>query len=121
MDGLGLWNQLPFVASGAGLLAAGFFYLRVNLQPAGNDAMNRIAGYIQDGAMAFLRREYQVLAGYIVVVSVLMGSFMGWGAAGAFAAGSLLSLLAGFCGMRAATLANVPPVPSARAKNLTHC
>ncbi len=120
MDGLGLWNQLPFVASGAGLLAAGFFYLRVNLQPAGNDAMNRIAGYIQDGAMAFLRREYQVLAGYIVVVSVLMGSFMGWGAAGAFAAGSLLSLLAGFCGMRAATLANVRTAQAARTGKKPH-
>ncbi len=120
LDGLGLWNQLPFVASGAGLLAAGFFYLRVNLQPAGNDAMNRIAGYIQDGAMAFLRREYQVLAGYIVVVSVLMGSFMGWGAAGAFAAGSLLSLLAGFCGMRAATLANVRTAQAARTGKKPH-
>lgn len=114
MDGLGLWNQLPFVAGGAGLLAAGFFYVRVNQQPAGNDAMNRIAGYIQDGAMAFLRREYQVLAGYILVVSILMGVFMGWGAAGAFAAGSLLSLLAGFCGMRAATLANVRTAQAAR-------
>lgn len=114
MDGLGLWNQLPFVAGGAGLVAAGFFYVRVNQQPAGNDAMNRIAGYIQDGAMAFLRREYQVLAGYILVVSILMGVFMGWGAAGAFAAGALLSLLAGFCGMRAATLANVRTAQAAR-------
>jgi len=114
LDGLGLWNQLPFYAGGAGLLAAGFFYIRVNQQPAGNEAMNRIAGYIQDGAMAFLRREYQVLTGYILVVSILMGGFMGWGAASAFAAGSLLSLVAGFCGMRAATLANVRTAQAAR-------
>ena len=114
LDGLGLWNQLPFVAGGAGIVAAVFFYIRVNQQPAGNDAMNRIAGYIQDGAMAFLRREYQVLAGYILVVSILMGVFIGWAAAAAFAAGSLLSLLAGFCGMRAATLANVRTAQAAR-------
>ena len=67
----------PAIAGVLGLLVAQFLYIRVKAQPAGNDTMNRIAGYIREGAMAFLVREYKVLAIYAVVVSIALGMSLG--------------------------------------------
>ena len=97
----------PIVAGIVGLVIAGLLYFRVKAQPAGNETMNRIAGYIREGAMAFLTREYKVLAAYCVVVGALMFFALGAEAALWFIAGAVLSLLAGYIGMKAATYANV--------------
>jgi K(+)-stimulated pyrophosphate-energized sodium pump len=97
----------PTVAGIIGLIVAAVFYIRVKAQPAGNETMNRIAGYVREGAMAFLVREYKVLAIFTVVVAVALGLSLGWLAAGCFVLGAFLSLLAGFFGMKAATYANV--------------
>jgi K(+)-stimulated pyrophosphate-energized sodium pump len=97
----------PAIAGVVGLIVALVLYFRVKSQPTGNDTMNRIAGYIREGAMAFLVREYKVLAIYAVVVGVILGVMMSWVAAASFALGAFLSLLAGFFGMKAATYANV--------------
>lgn len=97
----------PIVAGIVGLVIAGLLYFRVKAQPAGNETMNRIAGYIREGAMAFLTREYKVLAAYCVVVGGLMFFALGAEAALWFIAGAVLSLLAGYIGMKAATYANV--------------
>jgi K(+)-stimulated pyrophosphate-energized sodium pump len=101
------------------LLVAVGLYIRVKAQPEGNAAMARIARYIREGAMAFLAREYKVLALYAVVVSgALFLMFGEYGAlsAGAFVSGAFLSLLAGFFGMKSATYANVRTTEAARAK-----
>ena len=82
--------------------------------PDGNDAMNRIAQYIREGAMAFLVREYKVLLVYTVVVFGLLSWKLGLSAGFAFVLGAFLSLLAGFCGMKAATYANVRTAQAAR-------
>ena len=58
----------PLIAGAIGLVIAVALYVRVKAQPAGNETMNRIAGYIREGSMAFLTREYKVLAVYSVVV-----------------------------------------------------
>lgn len=97
----------PIVAGIVGLVIAGLLYFRVKAQPAGNETMNRIAGYIREGAMAFLTREYKVLAAYCVVVGALMFFALGAEAALWFVMGAFLSLLAGYIGMKAATYANV--------------
>lgn len=97
----------PVIAGALGLIVALFFYVRVKRQPTGNETMNRIAGYVREGAMAFLVREYKVLAAYSVVVGLALGLSLGWLAAGCFVLGAFLSLLAGFAGMKAATYANV--------------
>jgi K(+)-stimulated pyrophosphate-energized sodium pump len=115
-------EELPVYAMGTGAIAlvvAVGLYLRVKAQPEGNAQMARIARYIREGAMAFLAREYKVLALYAVVVSgALFLLFGDHGAlsAGAFVAGAFLSLLAGFFGMKAATFANVRTTEAARAK-----
>lgn len=97
----------PAIAGVVGLIVALVLYFRVKSQPAGNDTMNRIAGYIREGAMAFLVREYKVLFVYAVVVGLILGVVLSWIAALSFALGAFLSLLAGFFGMKAATYANV--------------
>lgn len=97
----------PVIAGALGLIVALIFYVRVKRQPTGNETMNRIAGYVREGAMAFLVREYKVLAAYSVVVGIALGLSLGWLAAGCFILGAFLSLLAGFAGMKAATYANV--------------
>lgn len=101
------WLISPVIAGVIGLIVAVVLYLRVKAQPAGNETMNRIAGYIREGAMAFLVREYKVLAGYAIVVGILLFVALGAIAAASFILGAFLSLLAGFFGMKAATFANV--------------
>lgn len=97
----------PLYAGVVGLIIALGFYFRVKAQPSGNETMNRIAGYIREGALAFLFREYKVLAVYAIVVGIALGLTLGPVAAGSFVLGAFLSLLAGFFGMKAATYANV--------------
>ncbi|MET0285760.1 MAG: sodium-translocating pyrophosphatase [Polyangiales bacterium] len=114
-------EQLPIYALGTGAVAlviALGLYLRVKSLPEGNAAMQRIARYIREGAMAFLVREYKVLAIYSVVVSgalFVMFKDNGLLAASWFIAGAFLSLLAGFFGMKAATFGNVRTTEAARA------
>ena len=97
----------PIVAGVVGLVIAVFLYFRVKAQPAGNETMNRIAGYIREGSMAFLMREYKVLAVYCVIVAAILFYALGALSAIWFVLGAFLSLLAGFVGMKAATFANV--------------
>lgn len=97
----------PMIAGLVGLVIAAGLYFRVKSQPSGNETMNRIAGYIREGSMAFLVREYKVLAAYSLVVGTLLGFTLGWDSSLWFLIGAFLSLLAGFIGMKAATFANV--------------
>lgn len=108
------WAIAPSVIGAVGLLFAAFFYFRVKSLPDGDATMNRIAGYIREGAMAFLVREYKVLAIYCVVVAIIIGLALGPVASGSFVAGAFLSLLAGYIGMKAATFANVRTAQAAR-------
>ena len=109
----------------AGLLALLFTYLRaqwVARQDPGTDRMKRIAGYITDGAMAFLRAEYSKLVWFVVAVALLLtyqgsrgdvakpSALIGL----SFAVGALCSALAGFIGMKVATKANVRTAHAAR-------
>ena len=68
-------NKIVYLIPAAGLLALFFTYMRaqwVARQDAGTDRMKRIAGYITDGAMAFLRAEYSKLVWFVIGVAVLL-------------------------------------------------
>src|SRR5690625_1291003 len=82
-------------------------YSYVKKQPAGTTAMKDLADQIHEGAMAFLRREYSVLAVFLIIVALLLWWAIGGLTALAFITGALSSILAGFLGMTAATRANV--------------
>lgn len=81
---------------------------------AGNDRMKQISGYIHEGAMAFLYREYKYLAAFIVVVAIIISMFLSVSTAVCFIGGALFSICAGYLGMTVATKANVRTAEAAR-------
>ncbi|HXH32572.1 MAG TPA: sodium-translocating pyrophosphatase [Bacteriovoracaceae bacterium] len=109
-----MWIKTPIIFGVIALAIAAFFYFRVLSLGKGNETMERIAGYIREGAMTFLFTQYQVLAVYGVIVAALIGYALGMIAAVSFVLGAFLSLLAGFIGMKAATFANVKTTQAAR-------
>ncbi|MBW3554226.1 MAG: sodium-translocating pyrophosphatase [Gemmatimonadetes bacterium] len=98
------WSPLFGVV---GLLVALGLFFYVRGQSSGTDAMRDIADLIHEGAMAFLRREYSVLAVFVLIVALLLFWAIGLYTALAYFTGALCSVLAGFFGMKAATRANV--------------
>jgi K(+)-stimulated pyrophosphate-energized sodium pump len=114
MDSWLLWIKTPVIFGVLGLVIATFFYFKVLSLGKGTETMERIAGYIREGAMAFLFRQYKVLAVYGIVVGALIAYGLGTLAAVAFILGAFLSLLAGYVGMKAATYANVKTTQAAR-------
>jgi K(+)-stimulated pyrophosphate-energized sodium pump len=117
MSGL-LWSA-PILGI-LGLVVAAAIYLSIKARPAGTDKMVEIADAIHDGAMAFLRREYKVLAIFIVVVFCLMltANDLGWRTGVAFLGGAFCSIFAGLFGMQAATKANVRTSEAARSQGI---
>jgi K(+)-stimulated pyrophosphate-energized sodium pump len=92
----------------------------VTRQDAGNERMGSIAGHIADGALAFLKAEYKVLAAFAVIACLFLGYLSlsdersHPAIIGAFLVGAFFSALAGFIGMRIATKANVRTAQAAR-------
>ncbi len=97
-----------------GFIIAIFTYVFIKKQPVGNATMKEISEAIHDGAMAFLRREYMVLAVFIVLVFLLIGFGMNMQTAFSFLGGAICSMTCGFIGMKAATAANVRTAEAAR-------
>ncbi|MCH8495646.1 MAG: sodium/proton-translocating pyrophosphatase, partial [Balneolales bacterium] len=116
-------ENLIYVIPAAGLLALLFTYIKsswVTKQEVGSEKMAKIAAYIADGAMAFLRAEYKILAIFVVIVAILLGiqGHLTEGSSSliavSFIVGALCSGLAGFIGMKVATKANVRTANAAR-------
>ena len=82
--------------------------------PAGTARMQEIAGYIHEGAMAFLYREYKALSVFVLVVAVIIAMFLSPMTAVCFVAGAIFSVCAGYIGMTVATKANVRTAEAAR-------
>jgi K(+)-stimulated pyrophosphate-energized sodium pump len=100
-----------------GLALAAYFYTVVKAADPGNERMVELMNAIQDGARAFLRREYRWIAVFVVVMTILIFVFLDygrpWGAL-AYLFGAVLSGLAGFIGMTVATMANARTTQAAR-------
>ena len=115
-------QSLIFLIPVFGVLALLFTFWKsawVSKQEEGTEKMSKIAKSISDGAMAFLKAEYKVLAIFVVIVGVLM-AMGGMNAASSplvglsFVIGAFCSALAGFIGMKVATKANVRTTNAAR-------
>jgi len=109
-----------------GLIVMAYKSAWVGRQDAGDDKMRELAGYIADGAMAFLRAEWKVLSIFVLITAVLL-AYSGtihevngrqihssWVICIAFIIGAVFSATAGYIGMRVATKANVRTTQAAR-------
>ncbi len=106
-----------FVSILVGLAALFFAFAlssAIGRADAGNDRMKEIAGYIHEGSMAFLNREYKYLAVFIVVVAAVIAVCLSVKTAACFVVGAIFSILAGYFGMQVATKANVRTAEAAR-------
>lgn len=81
---------------------------------AGNDRMKEVSGFIEEGAMAFLKKEYSYLSVFIIVVALAITLFLNIKTAVAFVVGALFSIIAGYVGMRIAVKANVRTAEAAK-------
>ena len=103
-----------------GLLYTLWKFNWVSKQDAGSDRMKEISNYIAEGAMAFLKAEWKILAYFVIIVALLLGvmsmsnTHSHWSIALAFVLGAVCSALAGYIGMKAATKANVRTTQAAR-------
>jgi K(+)-stimulated pyrophosphate-energized sodium pump len=99
-----------YLSIGAGVLAIVFGFISTQWilkQPAGNDRMQEIQKAIQEGAGAYMNRQYQAIGVVGVVLFLVLGFVLGWHTAGGFAIGAIFSGLAGYIGMFVSVRANV--------------
>ncbi len=104
-----------------GLIYMLFLSSWVKKQPAGSDKMTKLSGYIADGALAFLKAEYRMLAIFVVIAGSILGILSatelipaGMFIVVAFVIGAVFSAVAGNIGMRIATKANVRTAEAAK-------
>ncbi len=105
------------LALGAGVVAiayAVFLILRIDRLPAGNEDMKGIASAIQEGAIAYLKRQDTTILMVAVVIAILLAVFLTWQTAVGFLVGGIASALAGYIGMSISVRANVRTAEAAR-------
>jgi K(+)-stimulated pyrophosphate-energized sodium pump len=103
-----------FAAAGVSLLLALGLYLKNAAIRVENPRMAEISGYIREGAMAYLKRQYLVMSLFVLVMFLVLALALNFPTAICFTVGALFSILSGFFGMMSATRANVRTAQSAK-------
>ena len=105
---------LAIVAGGLALIYGLILVRWVLSRPNGNDRMREIASAIQEGASAYMRRQYQLVAMVAVVVAIILAVFLDVSTAVGFLIGAAASATAGFVGMSVAVRSNIRTAEAAR-------
>ena len=106
---------LPIGAAGlVALLFAVYLIFWVLRQPEGNDRMKEIAKAIQEGAQAYLNRQYTIIAGIGAVIFLFLTFTLGWKTGVLFLIGAVLSGAAGYVGMNISVRSNLRTAEAAR-------
>jgi len=108
---------MPWMGAAAGiigLLMALFFAKNVLKESPGNARMQEISKAIQEGAMAYLNRQYKTLIPFAVIIFVILFIFKGYATAISFLVGAVASAIAGYAGMSITTRANARTTEAAR-------
>jgi len=109
------WGLLAAVVASVAAIVYGLLLARSVLsRPAGNERMQNIAKAIQEGAEAYMRRQYIMVLPVAVVIAVILGLAIDWTTAIGFLIGAAASAAAGFIGMSVAVRANVRTAEAAR-------
>ena len=96
----------PIVGT-VGMLIVAYLAWRISKEDPGTPKMREIAKYIQEGANAFLKRQYKTIIYFIIALAIPIFYFLGWQTTLAFVYGAVMSLLAAYIGMNVAVRANV--------------
>ncbi|MFH0834615.1 MAG: sodium-translocating pyrophosphatase [Patescibacteria group bacterium] len=112
-------QNITLFAVGAALFAIAWAIItiiRVIRKPDGDSKMREIAAYIQEGASAYLKRQYSVISVFALLIFLLLAFIpgMGWNLAIGFAGGAILSGAAGYIGMSVSVRANVRTTEAAK-------
>lgn len=104
--------NIEYWAIGASLLGLGFsayLALQIKKRPVENKKAQEISSFIHEGAMAFLHKQYRILALFVFIVALIIwfAPGLGWKMSISAIIGAILPILAGNIGMRIATIANV--------------
>ena len=109
--------MLTLLLIGPAVLAIGYgiFLIQwINKQPTGSERMQNIARAIQEGAKAYLARQYRTIAYVAILVFLVLGFSLGWMTGLGFLVGALFSGIAGFVGMNISVRANVRTTEAAK-------
>ena len=98
---------LPLLCGIISLIVLFIMKSRIIKKDDGNEKMREIASHIEEGAMAFIKKEYKYLSIFVVCIFILIFIFLNYKTAISFLVGAIFSMIAGYIGMRTAVKANV--------------
>jgi K(+)-stimulated pyrophosphate-energized sodium pump len=111
---VGFMILLVFIAVFVALGLAAYNFRAVSKLDAGNDLMKEIAAAIQEGADAFIHHEYKIISKIAILAAIILAVVVDWYVGVTFLMGASMSALAGFIGMKIATISNVRVANKAR-------
>ncbi len=115
-------NYFVLLCGGSGLLALIWAFkqtVSIKSNSEGNERMVEIAGYIREGARAFITAEYKILSIFVIAVGIVLSLFISKATGAAFFVGAFCSMLAGYFGMETATASNARTASAAKESGLS--
>src|SRR3989344_6116493 len=98
--------SFPIICASVGIIFAVYIAWKTNQEPNGDSKMQKIARAIQEGAKAYLNRQYRTVAVVAIIIAILIAIFINWTTVIGFVVGAIASALAGYVGMNVVVRAN---------------